>query len=100
MARIMAVTRLVAREDRFDALLGAVDEMVAAAREEPGTEAYLVGRALGEPGTLLLFEFFTDRAALRAHAEAGARVADLLRPLVARTEVTLGELTAGTGMPC
>jgi quinol monooxygenase YgiN len=100
MPRIMAVTRLVAHENRFDDLLEAVDGMVAAAREEPGTEAYLVGRALEAPGTLLLFELFTDRAALRAHAEAGARIADLLRPLVARTEVTLGELAAGTGMPC
>ncbi len=100
MPKIMATTRLVAHEGRFDELLAAVDEMVAAARKEPGTEAYLVGRALDAPDALVLFELFTDRAALRAHLDAGARVTALLKPLVARTEVALGELVSGKGIPC
>jgi quinol monooxygenase YgiN len=89
---------LVAHAGRFDELLEAVSAMVAAARAEQGTEAYVVSSALRAPDTLILFEMFRDRAALRAHKAASAPVAERLQPLVARTEVHLGELISGVGL--
>jgi hypothetical protein len=41
---------------------------------------------------------FRDRAALKAHQAAGADLAARLGPLLARTEVQLGELIDGTGL--
>lgn len=99
MPRITAVTTLVAHEGRFDELLEAIDAMVAAARVEEGTEVYVVSTALRLSDTLILFEMFRDRSALKAHQAAAALVAERLQPLVARTEVQLGELVCGTGLP-
>jgi quinol monooxygenase YgiN len=98
MPRITAVTTLVAHAGRFGELLEAVDAMVTAAGAEEGTEAYLVSSVRRAPDTLLLFEMFRDRAALKAHQAAGADLAARLGPLLARTEVQLGELIDGTGL--
>jgi len=98
MTRITAVTTLVAHEGRFDELLEAVDDMVAAAGAEDGTEAYVVSSARRSPDTLLLFEMFRDHAALKAHQAAGAGLAERLGPLLARTEIQFGELVGGTGL--
>jgi quinol monooxygenase YgiN len=98
MGRITAVTTLVAHAGRLGDLLEAVDAMVGAARAEDGTEAYLVSSARRSPDTLVLFEMFRDRAALKAHQAAGASLAERLGPLVARIEVQFGELIDGTGL--
>jgi quinol monooxygenase YgiN len=98
MGLITAVTTLVAREGRFAELRDAVDAMVSAAEAEEGTEAYLVSTLRRSPDTLLLFELFRDRAALKAHQAAGAALAESLGPLLARTEVQFGELIGGTGL--
>jgi quinol monooxygenase YgiN len=98
MPRITAVTTLVAAEGRFGELLEAVAAMVAAATAEEGTEAYLVSSVRRAPDTLLIFEMFRDRAALKAHQAAGAAFAERLGPLLARTEVQFGELVGGTGL--
>jgi quinol monooxygenase YgiN len=98
MGMITAMTTLVAREGRFAELLEAVDAMVAAADAEEGTEAYLVSSLRRSPDTLLLFEMFRDRAALKAHQAAGGALAERLGPLLARTEVQFGDLIAGTGL--
>jgi quinol monooxygenase YgiN len=95
--KVTAMTTLVAREGRFAELVGAVDAMVAAARDEEGTEVYLVSRATRVPDTLFVFELFSDKAAFKAHAAAGGPVAELLAPLVASSEVVLGEPVRGTG---
>lgn len=98
MPKVSAITKLVAHEGRFAELLEVVDKMVAAAREEEGTEVYVVNRAKREPDTLFLFELFRDRDALKAHAAAGGPVGELLAPLVASSEVVLGEPVAGKGL--
>jgi quinol monooxygenase YgiN len=98
MGMITAVTTLVAHEGRFAELLEAVDALVAAAEAEEGTEAYLVSSLRRSPDTLLLFEMFRDRTALKAHQAAGGVLAGRLGPLLARTEVQFGELIAGTGL--
>jgi quinol monooxygenase YgiN len=98
MPKVSAVTRLVAHDGRFPELLEAVDRMVAAARAEEGTELYVVNRATREPNTLFLFEMFRDKPALKAHVAAGGPVNELLAPLVASSEVLLGEPVLGTGI--
>lgn len=94
MTKVSAITTLVAKQGRFPELQRAVDEMVAAVRDEPGTEVYAVSRATNADCTLFIYELFSDRAAFRAHAAAGERVSQLLAPLVDRVDVVLGEPVA------
>jgi quinol monooxygenase YgiN len=98
MTKVSAATTLVAHEGRFDDLLAVVEKMVAAAREEEGTEVYVVHRATRVPNTLFLFELFRDKDALKAHAAAGGPIGELLAPLLAESTVVLGEPVAGTGL--
>ncbi len=91
MPKVTAMTRLVAKPGCFPHLLLAADDMVAAVRDEPGTEVYAVSRATNAENTLFVYEVFTDRAAFRAHAAAGDRVSQLLAPLVDRVHIVLGE---------
>jgi quinol monooxygenase YgiN len=91
VSKVSAITTLVAKPGRFAELQSAADEMVAAVRHESGTEIYAVSRATNAEDTLFIYELFSDRAAFRAHAAAGASVSELLAPLVDRVDVVLGE---------
>jgi quinol monooxygenase YgiN len=91
VTKVSAITTLVAKPGRFAELQRAADEMVAAVRNESGTEIYAVSRATNAENTLFVYELFSDRAAFRAHAAAGEGVSQLLAPLVDRVEIVLGE---------
>src|SRR5437763_8832010 len=98
MAKVTAITKLVSQPGKFDDLVRAADEMVAAVRGEEGTEVYAVSRATNAQDTLFVVEVFTDRDAFKQHAAAGAAVGELLKPLVAEVDIVLGEPLVSKGM--
>src|SRR3954471_15092401 len=99
MARVTAITKLVAQPGRFDDLVRAANDMVAAVEGEEGTEVYAVSRATNASDTLFVVEVFTDQAASEAHAAAGKAIGQLLKPLVAKVEIVLGEPLVAKGQP-
>ena len=98
MTKIAAVTRIVPKPGAMDDLCACADRMVEACREEAGTEVYLVARSSREPDVLFLFELFTDKEALKAHAAGGKAVGEMIGPYIETAEVVIGEPLAATGL--
>ena len=91
MAKVTAITKLVSQPGKFGDLVRAAEDMVAAVKDEDGTEVYAVSRATNVPDTLFVVEVFTDRASFKEHAARGGAVGEVLKPLVANVEIVLGE---------
>ena len=79
-------------------LCACAERMVEACRDEDGTEVYLVARSSREPDVVFIFELFTDKAALKAHAAGGQAVGAMIAAYVESAEVVLGEPLAATGL--
>lgn len=80
---------------RAGELRGALDELAAGSRGEPGCRSFRVFAA-DEPGELLVLSAWTDEAALRAHYATVhyRRYRDLVGPLLARaSDVTVHQVS-------
>jgi quinol monooxygenase YgiN len=60
----------VAKEGEADTVASLTEQLVAAARQEPGCLAFRAARSTEDPRRFFLFEEFTDRAAYDAHVAA------------------------------
>jgi quinol monooxygenase YgiN len=78
------------RRDEVEQHIARFCDEVAAA--DPGTETYIVVRALGDgnENTIAMFEEFTDEAAVAAHGEMAAELTETLRPLLRQVTVVTG----------
>ena len=78
------------RRDEVEQHIARFCDEVAAA--DPGTETYIVVRALGDgnENTVAMFEEFTDEAAVAAHGEMAAELTETLRPLLRQVTVVMG----------
>jgi quinol monooxygenase YgiN len=78
-----------------------LDELVDAARGEPGTLVYAMHTVDEDPDLVVSYELFADAAALHAHAAspAVAGAAERLRALVAETTAYRGAPATATGLP-
>ena len=84
MAKVAVVAKLVAKPGRRAEAVEALRALVGAARDEPGTEVYVLHEAAGDDETVWVYEMYTDQEALATHSSSdamkrvGARLADLL----------------------
>lgn len=68
-----------ARPEHRDTLLAALEKLVAHARTEPGTLQYELLTETAEPNRIVVFERYTNTAALDAHLNAAPVSATLAR---------------------
>ncbi len=64
---IVLLATYVAKEGREGELEARLREMTGYTRQEPGCLAYVAHRSLKEPRKFVLYEQYTDEAALDAH---------------------------------
>ncbi len=69
MTPVVLVVRLTAQPGKADDLWGALGELAAASRTEPGCLVYDPCRDPDEPGAFLLYERYVDQSALDTHRE-------------------------------
>jgi quinol monooxygenase YgiN len=70
--KISSIARLAAKEGQRDALLAAFEAFLPAVEAEEGTEIYSLHLDEADPNLIWVFELYTDRAALEAHAGSPA----------------------------
>jgi quinol monooxygenase YgiN len=70
MARIQLIARHTMKPGEQDAVLAALSELIAAARQEPGNLAFEVFRGVEDELSYVLLERYASRQALEAHRES------------------------------
>jgi quinol monooxygenase YgiN len=72
MAQIAMIVKLPAAEGKTDELLAAVEKLVAATEDEPGTLHYAVHTEESDPNLVWFYELYADKDALDAHSGSTA----------------------------
>jgi quinol monooxygenase YgiN len=62
---IVQIATVRAAEGDEDALAGALAQVVAPSREEPGVIAYEISRSADDPRTFLIYEVYESREAVK-----------------------------------
>lgn len=84
MAKVAAIAKLVAAEGKQDELRSALQDLVTAVGEEPGTLVYALNVDQADPKVFWFYELYADADAAKAHSsgtalrEAGAKLGGLL----------------------
>jgi (4S)-4-hydroxy-5-phosphonooxypentane-2,3-dione isomerase len=101
MAKVSLLARLTAKEGKADELMAAFEPLIEQVRNEPGTLVYVMNRAKDNPDMFWFSELYADDAAFAAHgaSEAMAKAMPILGPLIAESELILGEPVLGKGLP-
>ncbi len=101
MAKVSLLARFTAKEGKADELLAAFELLIEQVRNEQGTLLYAMNRAKDNPDMFWFYELYTDHDAFAAHggSEAMANAMPILGPLIAESELVLGEPVLGKGLP-
>jgi (4S)-4-hydroxy-5-phosphonooxypentane-2,3-dione isomerase len=93
MAKVSMLAKLRVKEGKGDELIAAFESIFQAVDHEPGTEIYAMNRSKDDPDVFWFYELYTDTNALGAHggSEAMGAAAKLFGPLIAESELILGE---------
>ncbi len=70
MTQVQLIARHTIAEGNEDSVFALLDQLVAAAREEPGNLAFDVYRKADDPRSYVLLERYASRAALAEHRSA------------------------------
>lgn len=100
MAKVSMLARLKVHDGKGDELIAAFGSIFDQVDQEPGTEIYALNRAKDDPNTFWFYELYTDLDALGAHgsSEAMAGAAAAFGPLIAESELVLGEPVQAKGL--
>jgi quinol monooxygenase YgiN len=100
MAKVSVLAKLVAKDGKGDELVAAFDDMFGQAESEAGTELYVMNRSSSDPNVYYFYELYTDAGALGAHAgsEAMQKAATVFGPLLAESELIMGEPVRAKGL--
>lgn len=69
MSKISLIAKLTAADGKADELKAALENMIAAADEEPALEIYSVHADNADPNVFYFFELYADQAALDVHGK-------------------------------
>lgn len=69
MSKLSIIATLTAAEGKADEFLAAIENLIAAADEEPGLEIYSAHRDPSDDNTFYFFELYTDQAAFDVHGK-------------------------------
>jgi quinol monooxygenase YgiN len=84
MSKVGIIAKMTAKAGQRDALVEAMQPLLDAVKDEPGTEVYAMHSDTVTPEVVWFYELYTDQDAMIAHGTsdtmkaAGAQLADLL----------------------
>jgi autoinducer 2-degrading protein len=101
MAKVSMLAKLRVKEGKGDELMAAFASLFDQVEQEPGTQVYALNRAKDDPDVFWFYELYADGDALTAHgsSEAMAKAGPALGPLIAESELILGEPVRAKGLP-
>jgi autoinducer 2-degrading protein len=101
MSQVSLLARFTAKEGKGDEIVAAFQPLLDQVRNEPGTLLYVMNRAKDNPDVFWFAELYADDDAFAAHgtSDAMAKAGPTLGPLIAESELILGEPVLGKGLP-
>jgi quinol monooxygenase YgiN len=100
MAKVSMLAKVRVKEGKGDELVAAFAAMFDQVEREPGTEVYALNRAKDDPDVFWFYELYADTDALAAHgsSDAMAKAGPAFGPLIADSELILGEPVRAKGL--
>jgi quinol monooxygenase YgiN len=101
MPQIAVLARVRAKEGRASELIAAFQPLLEQVENEPGTPLYAMNRSKDDPDVFWVSELYTDDDAFAVHSssDAMAKSAPTLGPLIAESELIIGEPVLAKGLP-
>ena len=101
MPRVALLAKFRAKEGKGDDLIAAFQPLFEQVDKEPGTLLYAMSRAKDDPELFWFSELYTDDDSFAAHggSDAMAKAMPTLGPLIAESELILGDPVFGKGLP-
>jgi autoinducer 2-degrading protein len=101
MPKVSLLARFTAKEGKADELLAAFEPLLEQVRMEPGTLLYVMNRAKDNPDMFWFAELYSDDEAFAAHgsSDAMAKAMPALGPLIAESELIIGEPVLAKELP-
>ena len=101
MSQVSLLARFTAKEGKGDEIVAAFEVIIDQVRNEPGTLLYVMNRAKDDPNVFWFAELYADDDAFSAHgaSEAMANAMPTLGPLIAESEVVVGEPVLAKDLP-
>jgi autoinducer 2-degrading protein len=101
MPRVSFLAKFRVKEGKGDELIAAFQTLFAQVENEPGTMLYVMNRAKDDPNLFWFSELYADDDAFAAHSgsDAMAKAMPILGPLIAESELVLGEPVLAKGAP-
>ncbi len=101
MPKVSLLAKFRVNEGKGDELIAAFQSLFAQVENEPGTMLYLMNRAKNDPDLFWFSELYADDDAFAAHSgsDAMAKAMPTLGPLIAESELVLGEPVLAKGAP-
>ena len=84
MGKVGIIAKMTAKDGQRDALVAALQPLMDAVNNEPGTEVYAMHSDTATPDVVWFYELYTDQDAMIAHGTsdamkaAGTQLAELL----------------------
>jgi autoinducer 2-degrading protein len=101
MPRVSMLAKFRVKEGKGEELIAAFQPLFEQVEKEPGTLLYVMTRAKDDPNLFWFSELYADDDAFAAHgnSDAMAKGVPTLGPLIAESELVLGEPVFGKGLP-
>jgi quinol monooxygenase YgiN len=101
VGQVALLARFTAKEGKADELVAAFEPLIDQVRNEPGTLLYVMNRAKDDPNVFWFAELYADDDAFAAHggSEAMAKAMPVLGPLIAESELVVGEPVLAKDFP-
>ena len=101
MPKVALLAKFTAKEGKGDELIAAFGPLLEQVENEPGTLLYLMNRSQDDPDQFWFSELYTDEEAFAAHSgsDAMAKAVPTLGPLIAESELIIGEPALAKGLP-
>ncbi len=101
MGQVAFLAKFTAKEGKADELVAAFEPLMDQVRNEPGTLLYVMSRAKDDPNVFWFSELYADDDAFAAHgtSEAMANAMPVLGPLIAESEIVIGEPVLAKDLP-
>jgi quinol monooxygenase YgiN len=101
MPQVSLLARFRVHEGKGEELIAAFQTLFEEVEKEPGTLLYVMNRAKDDPDVFWFSELYADDDAFAAHgsSDAMAQAMPTLGPLIAESELVLGEPVLAKGLP-
>jgi quinol monooxygenase YgiN len=101
MAQIAVHARIQAHEGKGNELIAAFQPLLDQVEKEPGTLLYAMNRSKDDPDAFWVSELYANNDGFAAHtgSDAMAAAGPTLGPLIAESELTIGEPVRAKGLP-